>query len=102
MHPAILAPGSTDRHLFRFSCLLCPIAAIAAPSKRQVHKADLQITFNAPCSRTASNTILQSRSHAATYRLSGVRIQNRQFSALGSIVADPEVAWLWLDQTTRL
>ena len=47
MHPVILVSGSTDRHLFRLSCLLCPIAAIAAPSKRQVHKAikDLQITL---------------------------------------------------------
>ena len=82
-HPVILASGSPDWHLFRFSCLLCPIAATAAPNKRQVHKADLRITFDAPCSRIGSKTKLQALSHPATFRCSGVGIQNRQFSALG-------------------
>src|SRR5580693_4656704 len=63
VHPVILTSRSTDRQLFKLSCLLCPIAAIAAPSKRQVHKADLQITFDAPCSRVGSNTLLQTLSH---------------------------------------
>src|SRR5580704_81776 len=63
VHPVILTSGSTDRHLFKLSCLLCPVAAIAATSKRQVYKADLQSTFDAPCLPVDSNTLLQSFSH---------------------------------------
>src|SRR5271170_148633 len=58
VHPAILASGSTDWQLFRFSCLLCPSATIVAPRKRQVQKDDLGITFDAPCSRIGGNPII--------------------------------------------
>src|ERR1700722_13463582 len=63
VQPVILTSGSTDRHLSKLSCLLCPIAAIAAPRKRKAYKADLQITFDAPGSRVSSGKLLQFLSH---------------------------------------
>src|ERR1700732_4653073 len=59
----ILTSGSTDRHLFKLSCLPCPMVAIAAPSRRQVRKANLQNAFDALSSRVGSNTLKQSLSH---------------------------------------
>src|ERR1700722_11599171 len=90
VHPTILVSESPDWHLFRFSCLLCPIAANVAPKKRQVQKADLRITFGIPCSRIGTNTTVQSLSPPSTFQLSVVRIQRRRLSECGSIVANLE------------
>src|ERR1700723_139274 len=97
VHPTILVSESPDWHLFRFSCLLCPIAANVAPKKRQVQKADLRITFGIPCSRIGTNTTVQSLSPPFN-----VPIERGSDSASPTLrvweyCRQPGVIWLWLN-----
>ena len=95
----LVVSGSDDTRFFRLSRLLCPIAAIAAPNKGQVHKDNLRTTFDAPCSRIGSNPILQSHSHP---QRSDGRTTGSSFNLDGysGLYCNPTSKW-WVTRSAR-